>query len=186
MRMSAAIIILILFCSCFILTVISQHATAYVSKEKAMAPILDKSVIPGFKLKYCEGYEADTNWKGRHVPVPDNVARKFKSKKFTKIEEGWEGPGQSLLRIFRWCFEFPEDAALYTDTSLPVGSVPFPGWSKSVDIGDKTCWWGYDCVFFTKGKTLVKINLSADTNSMPKGKQEALVRRVAEYIVKKL
>ena len=156
--------------------------------HKQMTPIIDNKIFSDLDFKYCRGYESYPDWNNKELQysVPEKAKNEFKSKKWTRIEELWKNKQNRSLTIYRWYFDYPEDAALFAE-SFPVllgSSFPFDGWSKAPDIGDKTSWWGDDIVVFTKGKVLVKIvfNTGINTTKEPK----LYLRRIAEYIAKKL
>lgn len=179
------LVMILLFISC-ILSCLSQKAGA-ADFHKPMTPIIDNSVVPELHLEYCRGYEDDSNWKNKHYSVPEKVKKEFKSKKWTRVEEFWRSKNYCDLTIYRWYFDYPEDTILFAESipKLIGSSFSFEGWSKTPDIGDKTSWWAYDIVVFTKGEVLVKVELNAGT-TMSEKQQKAYVRSIAEYIAKKL
>jgi len=144
------------------------------SNKRTATPIFDGNVLNGkykLTLEDCTAYDL----------TPDDrkevlyLGSKFKSKKWTYIEETWSDP---LVVIKRYYFTCQEDALNFA--YYASGSLPFKGWSQTHDIGDKTGWRTNDSLFFVKGKILVFIQVN------PPSLGREFVRNVAESIEKKL
>jgi len=163
----------------FILSILSIVALVNVdalgfSNERTATPIFDGNVLNGkykLSLDECTAYDV----------TPDDMKEilhsgsKFKSKKWTCIEETWSDP---LVVIRRYYFIRQEDALIFA--YYASGSLPFKGWSPTHDIGDKTGWRTNDSLFFVKGKVLVFIQVN------PSSLGRDFVRSIAESIEKKL
>lgn len=151
----------------------------FASDERVdMPPAFDGSTDSKLRFDYCKGEDAMNTW-GEWKGGPREVCKKLKSKQWKDIKEVWGGQGP-LITIYRWVFDCPEDALLFPESGMVTASLLFPGWSNTRDIGDKTCWIGPDIVLFTKGKTLVRIEVN------PGNLGKEYTRRIAEVVAKKL
>lgn len=154
-----------------------------------MTPIFDGKVDPKLKFQSCHGWKdlPITEWSVLEANAPW-VMKKFKSRKSSYTEENWVSGNPpnapyKMVTIESWSFEYPEDAGLYPETNVLTSSTVFPGWAKTADIGDKTCWLTPFDMFFVKNKTLVRVFVSPlQIDDATKN----YTRKIAESICKKL
>lgn len=144
-----------------------------------MKPLFDG--IPtegGIRLPFhsCNGYNISIDW-NRYSHISQRVKKEFLSKDWTVVTEFWEDK-RMYVEIHSIYFCCAEDALLFPEIGNTVMSPGFKKsgkWSKSADIGDKTCWISPKDVLFAKGNVLLRVHSN-----------KAYAREIAQKIEKKI
>jgi len=168
-----------------ILTITLFTIVLFIFKERACSSQEQMSISPIFSKNEtflrcirCTGEEESYESSER---LFKDIGKELKSKKSMYITEIWTGE-KKVIHIDRWYFEFPEDASYYPGSGIILLAQGFPGWKdkSNPQIGDKTCWLTPYCVYFTKGKVLVRVS---DTS---KAFDKNFLIEIAKNIAKKL
>jgi len=140
--------------------------------EKHQRNLLDNTVDPS--LRFVTSESGINN-----IIIPKKAREKMKSQTIVDVEERWRGADREV-NIYRYYFDCKDDAVLFPCLDIIDFDGRFPGWSKTAEIGDKTCWMGLKVVCFVKGKVLVIVEVKSQTTD------RAYTEKIARYLEKKL